>query len=539
MTPLQTGAALCDYFQAVLPEGACDDSPGRCAGYARTTLPGEVRPACVLYPASTAEVERVVAVANAHQIPLYPLSRGKNWGYGDACAPAEGMAIVDLSRMNRILELNTEYGYVRIEPGVSQGELHDYIAQHAPGYWLDCTGAGPDASIAGNTLERGFGHTAYADHLRTSCNFEVVLGTGVRISTGFGHFGNAVAANLFPYGLGPSLDGVFTQSNFGIVTALTVWLLPRPQAFRSFYIKVKEERHLAEIVERLRPLRMQGILNSAVHIGNDIRVFTSQQQYPWMEAAGKTPLPLALRRQLRDASRLGAWNITGSIMGSRAQVRAAARELKAAMRAVGFTLFVTDARLDWGDALARAISWLPVGRALARNLEALRPNYGLLKGIPTTFPLKSLQWRLREPGGSLDPLETRCGLMWVAPVLPLSGAHAEAVLRLVEPIFTRHGFDLPVTFTLLNDRSMVAVMNISFDKRVEEEGAAAAQCYEEAQQALRAAGYYPYRAGIQAMPSLWENSAPYAGVLTSLKQAFDPNGIIAPGRYVPSATDAD
>jgi hypothetical protein len=44
---------------------------------------------------------------------------------------------------------------------------------------------------------------------------EVVLGTGEVLRTGFGQYPQARTTHLYPYGIGPYLDGLFTQSNFG------------------------------------------------------------------------------------------------------------------------------------------------------------------------------------------------------------------------------------------------------------------------------------------------------------------------------------
>ena len=55
---------------------------------------------------------------------------------------------------------------------------------------------------------------------------EIVLANGEVLRTGFGHFGTAKAANVYKYGVGPYIDGLFTQSNFGIVTKIGVWLMP-------------------------------------------------------------------------------------------------------------------------------------------------------------------------------------------------------------------------------------------------------------------------------------------------------------------------
>src|SRR5262245_13534515 len=77
----------------------------------RTTLPEGALPVLLVRPASTAEVQRIVQWAGHHALPLYPISRGKNWGYGDACPAREGCVLVDLSRMNRIIEVNSELAY--------------------------------------------------------------------------------------------------------------------------------------------------------------------------------------------------------------------------------------------------------------------------------------------------------------------------------------------------------------------------------------------------------------------------------------------
>src|SRR5215469_16065983 len=104
-------------FEAILgAERAHFDTETR-QRYARTTGVHGSLPAGVLYPECTQEVVDIVKVANSLRVPLHPISRGKNWGYGDACAPSDGQIIVDLSRMNAICELNVEGAYVVVEPG--------------------------------------------------------------------------------------------------------------------------------------------------------------------------------------------------------------------------------------------------------------------------------------------------------------------------------------------------------------------------------------------------------------------------------------
>ena len=533
MTPHPALAA----WVAALGHAKVDTSPEVIARFARTMQPQGTTPRCVLYPESPEEVQAIARIAQTHAHVIYPISGGKNWGYGDACAPVDHAAIVDLGRMNRIFEIDRDLGYAVIEPGVTQQQLYDAVRQQAPGYWVDVTGAGPDASIIGNMTERGFGHTAYGDHVRTTCGMAVVLPDGRLLETGFGHFPGAKSAHVYPYGVGPILDGLFMQSNLGIVVRIAVWLCPKPEAFSFFLVRVPDESQLAEAVDRLRPLRLHGILNSAVHIGNDLRVFTSMDRYPWERAAGEMPLPEALRRTLRAETRLGAWNITGSFSGTPPQVREARRRLRTAFRSMGKVVFVDDRKLALGKVVAGWLGRLGLGRTLRKHLDALEPNYGLLKGIPTDMPLQSLGWRLREgwEGRIQDPLDTPAGLIWLAPVLPLRGEDAQRIIDRVAPIFKDHGFDLPMTFTLLNERAMVAVMNVSFDKSLPEECARAQSCYAAAAAAVMAEGYIPYRSSPAGMERLHRPGDVFWETAGQIKSALDPNDVLARGRYIRSA----
>jgi 4-cresol dehydrogenase (hydroxylating) len=121
----------------------------------------------------------------------------------------------------------------------------------------------------------------------------------------------------------------------------------------------------------------------------------------------------------------------------------------------------------------------------------------------------------------------------LAPVLPLRGRDARDLLALVAPIFEQYGFDLPVTFTMLNERAMVAVMNVSFDKSDDAERERARICYAEAMERLIAAGYIPYRASLAGMDHLVAPDDGFWHVAREIKATLDPASILSPGRYIP------
>jgi hypothetical protein len=135
---------------------------------------------------------------SSHNPALESFSSGKNWGYGSSVPVTTSSVLLDLGRLNQIVDFSEELAYVTVEPGVTQGQLHEFLQARKSNLWLDATGAGPDCSLIGNVMERGFGHTPYGDHFAQVCGFEVVLPTGDMAQTGFARFPNSqTAARLY------------------------------------------------------------------------------------------------------------------------------------------------------------------------------------------------------------------------------------------------------------------------------------------------------------------------------------------------------
>jgi len=161
----------------------------------------------IIRPGDRREVQECVRIANRFRVPVYPISSGKNWGYGSRVPAADGCLLLDLGRMNRIVDFNEELAYVTVEPGVTQAQLYDFLRERGSKLWMDATGASPECSLIGNAVERGFGHTPYGDHFAHCCGLEVVLPTGQAVETGFARFPGANAASAYRWGVGPSLMG--------------------------------------------------------------------------------------------------------------------------------------------------------------------------------------------------------------------------------------------------------------------------------------------------------------------------------------------
>lgn len=506
---------------------------------ARTTLPEGTRPALRVRPGSVAEVQQVVRWAAWHDLAIYPISGGRNWGYGDACAPTDGCLLLDLSRLNRILEVNTELAYAVVEPGVTQGQLYQYLQDHDLPLWVDATGAGPDASVLGNILERGVGLSPYSDRFAHACALEVVLPDGELLRTGFGAYAGSQAQHLCRAGIGPALDGLFTQSNLGIVTRLTFWLLPRPECFTAFFIRLRDRDAIAPLVEALRPLRLHGTVRSSVHCFNDLRLLGGSERYPWDRADGRQALDVQhpeLVRELLDRHGIPAWLATGALSGTRAEVAAARRVVQRALRGVpGVRLNFVDAaalrRIDW---LRRQLARWGVGDRFRRRLDKVALWTRFLQGRSDYQTLHGAHWRARgTPGGDADPLDSGAGLLWVCPVLPMTAAATREVSLLGQRCCQRFGFEYQVTLSQVSDRALCAVMSIHYDRRNPEETARAGACHDALVDALLERGYVPYRGAPRTVARLRGAAPVFWDVAGQIKQALDPHERLAPGRYIP------
>lgn len=510
--------------------------------YSCSTAARATRPLAVVSPATEAEVVAVVRLGAELGLPLYPISTGRNWGYGDACAVGEAQLIVDLGRMKRIITVDAELGYAVIEPGVTQQQLSDYLQAEQLDWWIDCTGAGPDTSFMGNILERGFGHSPYGNRLQHVSGMRVVLASGEVLDTGFGHYPQARATHLFPYGVGPFIDGMFTQSNFGIVTRIGIWLVPAAECVNHFLCTVSDHEDIGAVVDALRPLRMNGTLRSIVHIGNDLRVISGGRVFPRSLAPGQSSLPQAARDALREAAAIGAWTVSGALYGTSAQVAAARAAIKTALRGTrARTAFLNERKLRWGAVLARMLGSSRAGQRLRAQVGLGEALFAMNRGKPNGRFLAGAYWRRRAglPPGfpqRADPAQDNCGMLWISPVLPMRGADVLELHALVEPLFAAHGFDLFVTFSMINERSLGAVLTIAYDKENADEVIRAKQCYQAVFDSVMDAGYIPYRVGNQSMGQLDPHGDVYWKTVARIKKALDPAGIIAPGRYEPGRT---
>jgi 4-cresol dehydrogenase (hydroxylating) len=481
----------------------------------------------VLYPESSADVQALVRMANEVRLPLYPISTGCNWGLGSKLPVRDGAALVDLGRMDRIHEVNETHGYAVIEPGVTQRKLHERLEAEHSVYRLSVTGSGAETSILGNALDRGIAH--HGPRAEQISGLEVVLGTGELIRTGSGHFPQSRTKYLYRHGIGPSLDGLFCQSNFGIVTRAAIRLLRCQPAHGVLGCAIPAEEGLAALVDGVAALVRQGILDPCVHFSNRARARSVVGGMLAQQDAGRKV------GDILDAELRGAWNLSCPLAGTARHVGLRYREARAALRKFGPVSLMTDRSFLARRAWYRMLSFLPRFRRRAALLDAVEAFYNHSKGVPSDAALASIPWCLTAgadrytPGEDLDA--TNCGTLFVLPILPLEGEAVRAAMELAQQLTGKHGFTPYATLNAASPESLEAVINIVFPRGDAVQVERAHQCAEELMAGYMKDGFILYRAGIQSMNSLVTRDSPHWQLVARLKDVFDPSHIIAPGRY--------
>ncbi len=181
----------------------------------------------VVLPGTTEEVSRVLILAGEAGIPVTPLGGG--FTLSALVVPNKGGIVMDMKRMDRIIEVDPVNRYVLLEPGVSQAALRAYLRKHHPNLQHSTPEAPPTVTVVGNALIQGHGHISPRYGLNSDMvnGMEVVLPTGEVCRIG----SNSVGPAWFTRGPLPDLPGLFIgwYGTTGIVTKLALRLYPKPR----------------------------------------------------------------------------------------------------------------------------------------------------------------------------------------------------------------------------------------------------------------------------------------------------------------------
>jgi len=487
-----------------------------------------------LNPSTVEEVQRAVQIANEHSIRIYPISSGRNWGYGGANPIEDDCVIINCSGLNKIRMLDTETSLVTVEAGVTQEQLKKYLDDKGLNLMIPSTGSGPGCSLLGNVMERGFGITPYSDHFKATTTLEAVLTDGSLYQSAMMEMGGEEADKVFKWGIGPYIDGMFTQGSFGIVTAITFALHPVPQCSELFFFKATNS-NLDKAMESVRDMlrKFPGII-IAVNVMNQYRLVSTLGDLPEHLIEDDSPLSKEIVAELAKKHHLPEWMAMGAIYCPKSIVRKVRREIRKSLSPIkALPLFLNDKRITFLSAGAKLIPG-KIGKSLREYMDTVSLSLDIIKGQPSEVAIPMCYWRSGEKpkdGKNFHPANDGCGLMWYMALVPLKVETVKLYSEMVERVCLKNGLEPFLTLTVISEQCIESTVPLLFDKNNSKAHDMARKCYDELFHEGKKIGVMPNRLSIDQM-SYFENGAPKTtALIQKIQNALDPKRIMMPGRY--------
>lgn len=449
---------------------------------------GESRmPEVVVRPKNTNEVSEIVKLANKERIPITIVSSGKDVGAA-SFLPIYGGILLDLKRMDKIVEVNEKYRYIVVEPGVTFYQLYREMQKKRPDWRFAVPAAPPATSVIGNYVGAGgAGFTRTVNHFVLVRGMEIVLPNGDIINTW-----SPKAPFGVSWGYGPSIDGLFLQGNFGIVTKIGVRPLSNWEHFDWFIYCADDFEDIVPFIDFSLSLYLQGILRGCYTLYNWLSIVSSTDVYPWEITKGKASLPKETRKKLIEKHGIGEWVLVGGLCGSKSSV---------------------EGRMSFVEKEVKNYPQLyPLNKKEALKIPEIDDKIKAMQGIPTRAESNWLSWR----GG---------GLAWYSSQPIMSGKEALTLAKTYEKIHKKHGFDYSTKFIL----PIVQSAFLLFKQPDERERSK--QALTELIEKTLDAGYTIRRTDAFVEPLILSRIGPIRDMLTKIKNALDPNRIMNPGAH--------
>jgi len=491
--------AVADY-RRILGAGNVLIDAEKLAPYSKIMIPAPIaqhQPAGALIVRSVEEIRQVLAIATKYKTSLWPISTGRNIGYGSAAPATPGQLILDMRNMNKIIEIDPVLCTALVEPGVTYKQLVDYINERRLDLWVSFPSSGGLSGPMGNTLERGVGYTRCGEHMSNFSGLEVVLANGEVLRTGLGGIPNTTAWQSYRWGYGPWVDGLFSQSNFGIVTKMGIWLMPKPAGSQAYVIAWNDGDSMAKGVEVAGRLRRENVIENGVAGSSMYGLAARMRRSEIYQGEGAIPEEV-LAKLYKDLG-LPPWGFCSTLYGTEEQLAVNSRIVKEAFEKAGGT-FVT-------------------GKDLAGNHDSIHWN-SMMTGVPELTEFGQYNYR----GGG--------GAAWIAPAVPPRAFDIIKSYTITADILRKYGFEYTGGFLLgWSGRHTEHIADLLHNRADPEEMKRAHACFKEALAANAAAGYGIYRTNTAFFDQAADSYGPEQRAFNKrLKKALDPNGIIAPGK---------
>lgn len=454
---------------------------------------------CLLKPGNRESLIQAVAIAREHQIPVYPISRGKNWGYGAHLPVKDGCVILSLEKLRNIGPCEPEAGKVYIEAGVSQLDLYDYLERFHPELCFNVTAGGSDTSIIGNCLERGIGYHSSRAHELHGLEVLTIDGEILKQDPRLWHPSH-------PEGIGAGWESLFFQSNYGIVLAGWFHLMPRQEG--SLFVSVQNP-HLGALLTDFKRLYRNQLIRDVTHIADPGR-----KQYMVRDLVTHKHPGLKEDRVDAIVNQVGTGDYQGltALRGKKPVIKACLREIKKLLSPASTLQAFTPETVA---RVAKFGKWMPIPRVrnMGLFLDSLSDLLALSNGYPTNIGLLALRLKGDNPN-----FADEIAVYLNANLPPRKDAHGK-----LQQLLKDSGYKHSITFIINERQAVSAIITLHFEV---EQANQVRPALKHLTQKLIELGFPPYRAGIDQMEYLG-----MPPIHSKLKDFFDPRQLIAPGRY--------
>ena len=479
-------------------------------------------------------------------LSVYPVSTGKNWGYGSATPSTknENAILLDMSLLNEVTFFDAESGVISVQPGVTQQQLYDFLQEQNAPFMVPVTGAGPTTSILGNALERGYGITPIADHFTAVTAVKGYLADGSFYESSLQAMSNTAHSNgeecyvdkTFKWKHGPYLDGIFTQSGNMVVSEVTIALARKKPAFDSFYMRFFNEKSFETAYGVVQDIfqNLEGVVGS-INLMDKRRVAAMVADNP--QGAGNHAVMTSEQvNKIAKKFDVPEWTVVGTIYGTKAVAKAAKKDIKQiAAKKADQLLFSNSLLVSLGKVVTENTN-LALLSSAREQLEKLSAGIEVMQGKPSQVALPLAYWRnprvKPDKKRIMNPAEDGCGLLWYAPLVPAKANAMKQFVDMIRTIAPKYNIEPMITFTNLSGISTDSTIPIVFDKENPQAVDDAHNCLDALYHEGLKQGFVPYRLNIKQQQELDPNST-FWKTAGKIAHALDPKGIISPDRYNP------
>lgn len=440
----------------------------------------------IVWPGSSQEVADVVKYACDNNVPVIPAS-SRTHVYGSTI-PKQGGMIVDMKRMNKILEIDTYNRLARVEAGVTWKQLTEALDKEGMRCIMPLVPR-PDSSVLTSLLEREVPTNIVYDYGEPTQSMEIVWADGSLFRAG------SASVNGFPDSMskggnpsGPGLDFYRfmqgAQGTMGIVTWISMKIEFKTKIDKIYMAPVTDLTYANNFLHRILPRR----------IGQECLILNN------IDLAGIIATNDDEFTKLSET--LPPWTMILSISGvmRRPEEKIAYEEhfLEKVLTAEFSSLDLKD-RLDGFPGIERKL--MPLLRA--------------------PWPADVKYWKNRLRGGYQD-------LFYITR----PGKAAEQI-KIMDSIAAKHGYAIgdigKYIQPIEHNRASQVEFTLFYTPEDEKEKAAVEEICHEAITALMEAGAFFSRPYGEAAEIVYDRAANYTAALKRVKKVFDPKNIMNPG----------